>query len=119
MGPDHIQTGKKGEDLANKYLLEIGYEIIIRNWRYRRSEIDIIAKHGEILVFVEVKTRSSSAFGEPESFVSSRKEWMMQEAAAAYMVEKNHYWEIRFDVIGILFDANGTYELKHYKDVFL
>lgn len=119
MDPDHIQTGKYGEDLACKYLLEIGYEIILRNWRYRRSEIDIIAKHGEILVFVEVKSRSSSAFGDPGSFISSRKEWMMQEAAAAYMFEKNHHWEIRFDAIGILLNANGTYELKHYKDVFL
>lgn len=118
MKKSHLHTGKKGEDIAEEYLISQNYKILARNWRFKRSEIDIIALENEALVFVEVKTRSSALFGSPESFVSPRKELFMQEAASAYMELNNYHWEIRFDVIGILLNADESVELNHYRDVF-
>lgn len=114
----HLETGKKGEDLAVKFLKNKGYEILATNWRFRRSEVDIIAKDGPILVFVEVKTRSYNYFGEPASFVSPRKKILLQDAASAYMHKINHTWEIRFDIIGILKPATKNMEINHYEDAF-
>ena len=69
----HLKTGKQGEALARTYLEEKGYEILEASWRYRRAEVDIIAKDKKILVFVEVKTRRSDYFGKPEVSVTARK----------------------------------------------
>lgn len=118
MKRSHLHTGKKGEDIAEKYLLSQKFKILVRNWRYKRSELDIIAQENSALVFIEVKTRSSSEFGSPESFVSARKELFMQEAASAYMEENSYNGEIRFDVIGILLNSDESFELNHYRDVF-
>jgi len=114
----HLETGKKGEDLAVKFLQEKGYDILVVNWRFRRSEIDIIAKDGKILVFVEVKTRSADYFGSPASFVSPRKKTLLQDAATAYMQEINHTWEIRFDIIGILMRSPTNITINHFEDAF-
>ena len=114
----HLETGKTGENLAVELLRSKGYEILETNWRFRRSEVDIIAKDGLILVFVEVKTRSYDYFGRPESFVSARKKILLQDAAAAYMHQIHHTWEIRFDIIGILLPSNKQVEMKHFEDAF-
>lgn len=114
----HLETGKKGESLAVKHLKKKGYEILETNWRFRRSEVDIIAKDGPILVFIEVKTRSYDYFGKPESFVSKRKKVLMMDAASAYMSKINHTWEIRFDIIGILLPKKKEAEIKHFEDAF-
>lgn len=113
-----MEIGKKGEALAVQFLEEKGYEILATNWRFRRSEVDIIAKDGPILVFVEVKTRSYDYFGEPASFISARKKVLLQDAAAAYMHQINHTWEIRFDIIGILLPTNKDVTIQHYEDAF-
>lgn len=113
----HLETGRKGEEIARNYLESRGYIILETNWRFSRAEIDIICKDGEILVFVEVKTRSYDSFGQPEEFVSKSKEKLMMDAATVYMHQVNHEWEIRFDIISII--TKGSYhELKHYKDAF-
>ena len=70
---DKIKTGNKGEDQAAEFLQRKGYEILARNYRYKHSEIDLIVQKSDLIVFVEVKTRSSSGFGEPEAFVDSKK----------------------------------------------
>ncbi|GJM36075.1 MAG: UPF0102 protein [Saprospiraceae bacterium] len=114
----HNDTGHKGEALARKFLENKGYRVLETNWRYRRAEIDIIAKDGEILVFVEVKTRSSTAFGRPEEFVSTKKEQFMIDSASAYMEAIGHNWEIRFDIIAVLLPANAAPEVEHFKDAF-
>ena len=111
-------TGKQGEALAKRYLEKKGYLILETNWRYRRAEIDIIAKDDEILVFVEVKTRSSAAFGQPEAFLNARQESLIIAAAAAYMEEKDYEGEIRFDVISILLRSPKDYQLKYFPDAF-
>ncbi|MBK8956314.1 MAG: YraN family protein [Saprospiraceae bacterium] len=118
MDPAHIRTGKQGEAIACNYLEANGYIILEKNWRFRRSEIDLIVREGEVLVFVEVKSRTYSPFSDSENLMTSRKEWMLQDAASAYMLQNNHYWEIRFDLITILFLKDGTHRVEHYKDVF-
>ncbi len=114
----HIDTGRKGEELARAFLREQGWTILETNWRYQRAEVDIIAKDGPVLVFVEVKTRSSEAFGRPEEFITPRKELFLTEAALAYMEHIGHEWEIRFDFISILLYPDGGYRLRHFPDAF-
>ena len=113
----HLELGNRGESLAEKYLFEIGYQILERNWRFSRAEVDIIAKDGEILVFVEVKTRSSEVFGKPEESISPKKEALLKDAAAVYMEQIGHEWEIRFDIISILIKGDG-YSFNHFEDAF-
>lgn len=113
----NILLGKRGEEIAADYLKNKGYQILETNWRYRRAELDLIAMQGAILVFVEVKTRSSDRFGTPESFISRQKENFMAEAANVYMEQIGHEWEIRFDFIAILF-TGGRYTIEHFEDAF-
>jgi putative endonuclease len=113
----NLELGNRGETLAEKYLHETNYQILERNWRFSRAEVDLIAKDGEVLVFVEVKTRSSDFFGKPEESVSPKKEALLKDAAAVYMEQIGHQWEIRFDVISILIKGEG-YTIEHFKDAF-
>lgn len=115
---NHLELGKKGEEIAINFLLEKGYQVLDANWRYRRSEIDIIIKKDEVLIFVEVKTRSDDYFGRPESFVTDRKRALMIDAANAYMEEIGHDWEIRFDVIAIIYHNPAHQTIDHFKDAF-
>ena len=114
------ELGQKGESLARRYLETKGYRIEAVNWRFSRAEIDIVAKKGDLLVFVEVKTRESfhSFFGRPEDAVNYKKIKHLAEAAAAYMREFNHQWAIRFDIIGILLPSKGHVQIRHLEDAF-
>ncbi len=114
----HNELGKNGENIAANYLLRSGYEIQVRNWRYNRDEIDIIAKSGNWLVIVEVKTRTSAWFGEPETAVTPAKQRSIIRAAEGYIRETDYKGETRFDVIGILFDKQEI-QLNHIRDAFL
>jgi putative endonuclease len=115
---DHNELGSRGESLAVKFLEEKGLRILETNWRYQRAEVDIIAMTGEILVFVEVKTRTSDYFGPPETFVTPQKEKLLVRAAHAYMEKIDHQWEIRFDVVSILHRSRQDYEIRHLPDAF-
>jgi len=112
------EIGQKGEDFAVAHLIDKGYLIAERNWRFSRAEIDIIAKKDEVLIFIEVKTRSYDYFGKPEESISHFKERLITEAANAYMRKVNHEWEIRFDIISILLDKSGKMKLEHFEDAF-
>ncbi len=114
----HIKTGKQGEDLALEYIKDKGYEVLATNWRYRRSEVDIIAMDQKILVFIEVKTRGSDYFGKPEIAVTDRKKKLLIDAGTAYMQEIMHTWEIRFDIIAIVLRSENDVEIAHYIDAF-
>jgi putative endonuclease len=111
-------TGRTGENIAYRHLIRDGFDILERNWRLGKAEIDIIAKDEDALVFVEVKTRSTDAFGAPESFLSPRQAQLIAAAAAAYMEQIGHDWELRFDVISIILDEDGSYRLQHLRDAF-
>ncbi len=114
-----MEKGREGELLAVKMLEEKGYHILERNWRYLRAEVDIIAALPEVhtLVFVEVKTRSSTAFGFPEDFVDTQKQQLLSVAASAYCEQVGHEGELRFDLVSVLLWDEG-YEVRHLPDAF-
>ncbi len=113
----HNKKGEQGEQIAQNYLLEKGYKILEKNWRYQKAEVDIIAKDGNFLVFVEVKCRSTNIFGEPQTFVSEKKQELFMLAAEAYLEEKDLNSEIRFDIIGIILPSQKA-KIEHFKDAF-
>ncbi len=115
---EHLKLGIKGEQLAQSYLISQSYEILETNWRFQKAEIDIIAKDQEVLVFVEVKTRSSSRWGNPEDSISPRKQALIADAATQYMTSIDHQWEVRFDVVSIILNEDSSYKLEHYPDAF-
>ena len=113
----HNQIGREGELAAKNYLESKGYIILELNWRNKRLEVDIIAHKGNILVFCEVKSRTSSLFGEPESFVDKRKQKNIIKSAGAYIGRKKWQGEARFDIIAVLF-VKGQAQINHIKDAF-
>ena len=114
----HNETGRRGEELAALFLEEKGWTIIERNWRHGRAEVDLIARDGEVLVFVEVKTSRSDLFGPPEAWVSARKMKLLTRAAVAFMEQVDHRDEIRFDVVAVYLPYRGQAEIRHLPDAF-
>jgi putative endonuclease len=113
----HLITGKQGEDAAAQYLLQQGYRILEKNWRFEKAEIDLIATIENLLVFIEVKTRNNENFGYPEDAVKPKKQALIAKAADAY-IELNHYrGEVRFDIVSVI--KNGHSEkIYHISDAF-
>lgn len=110
----HNKIGENGEDLATNFLLSNGYNVLEKNYRFDRAEIDIIAKKDKILVFVEVKTRTTDFYGNPEDFLSVAQQKRITKAAQHFIEKNNWQNEIRFDIIAI----NTHNELHHIKDAF-
>ena len=115
----HNELGKWGEDLATEYLQKKGYEIIERDWKSGRIDLDIIAREGSTLVIVEVKTRRNRLFGDPEEAVDYRKRQSLQSAINHYV--KSHFGsrKVRFDIISVVGTIGSTPEIDHIKDVAL
>jgi putative endonuclease len=112
------RVGREGEDKGVGYLREKGWTILERNYRAERGEIDIVALDGDVLVFVEVKTKRHNSFGEPESWVDQRKQMQIGKVAQAYIQQHNIYdKDCRFDVIGIV-NCGQNIEIRHIKDAF-
>lgn len=109
--------GQAGEDLAATHLKKQHFTILSRNYRYRRAEIDIIAQKHELLVFVEVKARSSDQFGDPETFVTRKQQALVRTAAEHYIITHDWRHAIRFDIIAIL-KTNDYMQLTHFEDAF-
>jgi len=114
---EHNELGKQGEEIATAYLLKQGYLILDVNWRAGRNEIDIIAKDKDFLVIIEVKSRRSDTFMEPEEAVTKEKQQSLIWAANAYIFRKNISLETRFDIISIIHNKNET-RIHHLKDAF-
>jgi putative endonuclease len=110
------ETGAKGEQLATDYLNDNGYDVVERNYRHKHAEIDIIAKYKELLVFVEVKTRSKTVFGFPEEAVNERKASKVIEGAEHYVLENEWNGDIRFDIVSIV--LSKKIEIQHFEDAF-
>ncbi|WP_026904102.1 YraN family protein [Pedobacter glucosidilyticus] len=115
----HNTLGKNGEQIAKDFLEQQGFEILDENWCFGKAEVDLIAFKHKTIIFIEVKTRSGSAFGQPEDFVDVKKQRLLTDAAEEYVYLMNHQGEIRFDIISILFDKKlEKYTLKHIEDAF-
>ncbi len=111
------KKGKEGEDLACEYLMNKGYELLHRNYRYKRGEVDIIVKKNDRICFVEVKMRSRSDYGLPETFVNAKQQKLILAAADNYIHEMDWHNDVRFDVIAIQADKDN-FELVHFEDAF-
>ncbi len=113
----HIETGKKGENIAAQYLKSKGYSILETNGRSRHKEIDIIAMDNEELVIIEVKTRSTDYFGYPEEAVNNKKQNLLIEAAQAYINETDTDAAVRYDIVSIVLSGR-SHTIHHIIDAF-
>jgi putative endonuclease len=111
---DKIKTGREGENMATEFLKKKGFEIVARNYRFKRAEIDIIVKKDDWLLFVEVKTRNSAAFGEPEAFVDLAKARMIFSAAEEFIFSTDWNGHVRFDVVSVKLGPDP--EIRHFED---
>lgn len=114
---EHNLLGKKGEVLAQRYLVENDYELRHLNWRYKKNEIDIIAIKNNLLVVVEVKTRTNDYFENPKEAVTRKKQKFIILATEAYINEFDINLETRFDVIAVTISENKT-KIEHIQDAF-
>jgi putative endonuclease len=111
------EIGARGEGLAATFLQRHGIEILERNYRHGRGEIDIVARDGKILVFVEVKTATTHEFGPPEVWIDSRKQSQLAKVAAAYLQEHRlSDIDCRFDVITV--DVTQGQKIRHIRNAF-
>ncbi|TCK67677.1 putative endonuclease [Winogradskyella wandonensis] len=113
----HNELGKKGEQLAVDFLLKNDYNIIERNYRFEKAEVDIIAQKEDILAVVEVKTRSTLDFGNPQDFVKPKQIKNLVKAVDEYVTVNNLDVEVRFDIIAIV-KENGDYKIEHLENAF-
>ncbi|AMA50582.1 MULTISPECIES: YraN family protein [Flavobacterium] len=114
---EHNEIGKQGEKAAVEYLLQNNYEILEQNYQARKAEIDIIARKDNWLIVIEVKTRTSVDYGNPEDFVNKKKIKLLVKAIDEYVQETNLDLEIRFDIIAII-KKNEVHTIEHLVDAF-
>jgi putative endonuclease len=118
----NYQTGKTGEALALKYLLDKGYQLIESNWRHRWGEIDLIVSKERRLVFVEVKLKKGDRFGSPEEMIDRRKIQQITQAALLFLQHNPHYQQLfphyQIDAVCLVVDDNFTItRLNHWENV--
>lgn len=117
-GLDKLALGKKGENLAEKFLFQQGLKILSRNYRTSQGELDIIAQSRQEIIFVEVKTRSSQKFGSPVEAVNHRKQEKLKQVAQAYLTaHRLENCPIRFDVVAIEVFPQGESKIEWLKGV--
>ena len=113
------ELGRRGEDLAVKYLQGQGLVILSRNWRCRDGEIDVVATDTKRLVVCEVKTRSGTRFGEPAEAVTARKASRIRRVTQAWLAAHQVRWcEIRFDVLSVVAAPGAPVTVQHYEAAF-
>lgn len=108
--------GDLGEEVAADYVTDLGFTVLERNYRYKRGEIDIIAKKNDLLVFFEVKARHGITYGYPEEAVDDKKIEMVIMAANNYIFETEWDGEIRFDIIAL--SMRNDQKIMHFEDAF-
>ena len=113
----HNELGKMGEQLAVDYLLQKGYTILERNYIFQKAEIDIIAQQGATVVVVEVKTRNSAFFGDPQDFVNPKKIKLLVKAANEYLIANEVDKEVRFDIVAVLKNKHLE-KIEHFENAF-
>lgn len=114
---EHNDLGKLGEELAVEFLQKNGYEILETNWVFQKAEVDIIAKKGNTLAIIEVKTRSSLDFGLPQDFVKPKKIQLLVKAVNEYVISNNLDVEVRFDIIAVHKEGQ-SYAIEHLVNAF-
>ncbi|WP_072802316.1 YraN family protein [Rhodococcoides yunnanense] len=113
------ELGARGEALAALHLVDGGMELVDRNWRCRHGELDIVARDGAVMVFVEVKTRSGTGYGTPAESVTFAKQQRIRTLALAWLQERGSPWvELRFDVVAIVISYDGDPVISHRRGAF-
>ncbi len=113
----HNELGKKGEELAVGFLLKNGYKILERNYIFQKAEVDIIARKEDTLAVVEVKTRSTNYFGNPEDFLKPEQIKNLVKAVNEYVTVYDLEVEVRFDIISIIKEKQG-FNIEHLENAF-
>ncbi|MBR9913415.1 MAG: YraN family protein [Algicola sp.] len=113
----HNDLGKQGENIAITHLLKNGYKIICRNYHYQKAEVDIIAQKEDQLVVVEVKTRTSAYFGDPQQFLKPKQMQRIVKAVNHFIESNELDLEVRFDIIAIVINKKGT-SIEHIEDAY-
>lgn len=109
--------GKKGEEIASHFLMQKGYEVLEKNYRFGKNEVDLITQKQGLLIFIEVKLRSSLEYGMPEEMVSEGQKKRIIETAENYIFEHNWQNDIRFDIISIN-KSKEEFQIEHFEDAF-
>jgi putative endonuclease len=118
MATDAHALGQAGEAAAADFYRQAGYEVLAQGYRHGRAEVDLVVRHGlALLVFVEVKTRSGSQYGPPETFVSNRKKALFRLAATHLQEEMDWRGDIRFDILAVTQLRSG-FRLEVFEDAF-
>ena len=115
---EHNLTGTRGEQYACRFLEELGFEVLERNWRFGKDELDIIARNGRELVIVEVKTRSTDRHGQPEEAVKKGKRSTMIRGANTYIQRSGCELALRFDIVSVILHPTGKPYIHHIRDAF-
>ena len=115
---EHNDLGNLAEELAANFLEEKGYKILVKNFRYQKGEIDIIAEFNNEIIIVEVKARGSDIFMEPQEAVTKKKIKSLVMVADFFMKDRNLNQEVRFDIIAVLPDEKGRLQITHLEDAF-
>ncbi len=113
----HNDLGKKGEDMAVDFLIKNGYDILARNYVFQKAEVDIIAQKEDVLAVVEVKTRTSADFGDPQQFLKPKQIQRIIKAVDEFVNSKEMDVEVRFDIIAIVLNKKET-TLEHLENAF-
>lgn len=114
----NLETGRLGETLARHYLEQHGYEILEVNWRWQHLEVDIIARRGDTIAFVEVKTRSGGSYLRARDSVAVAKEQHLIRAASHYVAQISEDYSIRYDIIAIDLLPERRYRIEHIQEAF-
>ena len=114
---EHNELGKEGETIAVDYLQKNGYEILEQNFVFEKAEIDIIARKGDWLIVVEVKTRTSTDYGNPEDFVDKKKIKLLVKAIDEYVQQSDLDLDIRFDIVSLV-KTDNKFNIEHLEDAF-
>ena len=109
--------GQEAEKRAADFLEKKGYEILARNYRFLKAEIDLIAHYQNTLVIVEVKARLSYFFGAPQSFVGKKKRSLLIEAANHFILSRDLDLEVRFDIVSFV-KNNSKWKVEHLQNAF-
>ena len=113
----HNELGKWGEDIASEYLIHTGYQIVERDWKSGRRDVDIIATDGNEVIFVEVKTRRNCLYGAPEEAVDYRKLQSLRLAINHYIKSHRINSDVRFDIISVVGTIGHEPKIDHIKGV--
>ncbi len=115
----HIATGKAGEQLGQVYLAGLNYQILEKNWRHSRWEVDVIAVQNNVLHFIEIKTRRGKNFGMPEEKVGKKKIQNLINAAEEYLHLNPQWQRIQFDILSIILYKTAETDYMLIEDVYL